>query len=336
MDNEDPDNSTAEDRLGDMPIRSEEIGFAPDELTRCAGCGKPNAPNRSACLYCGAELTGSAKGNKLDLRPLEIWENGFNVVAMSAAVDDLERVARAISPITSTEAATIVSMLSSGRSLPIARVESEYLAAVLSEKLADLGVETRTISDAALQPNTRPVRLRKIELSGDDLLLTLFNNSAEARLAVSDLALMVVGTLIEGRVESVQKRKRGTNQTVSEIQTSSDLPVIDLYSRDDPGGWRISAHGFDFSILGNGKSMLAGENMRRLIATLSERSPDARVVDDFDEMSPLLENWWPGESRRDAFGFKRSGFGRKDLTSVSISNNSIQLLKYSRLQWHLL
>src|SRR6187549_3439501 len=85
------DQNAEPDWLRNLPLRSEEIGFAPDELVACAECGKPNAPNRGTCLYCGAKREGFAGDEKLEIRELEDWENGFNVILLDTGEADVEK-----------------------------------------------------------------------------------------------------------------------------------------------------------------------------------------------------------------------------------------------------
>ena len=319
------------DWLLNMPTRSEEIGFSPDQLKNCAACGKPNAPDRAACLYCGAVFEGVAP--KLELREVESWENGFNIVAIDSKNPVDEKKA---SEILGIDVEILSGILASRVPLPIARVESEEIAANVSRSLSDVGIETRIVADVKLAVTTPPTRLRDISFHGDELVLRLFNTGDTVRLSRDELALIVAGVLLESRREALEKRKRGAMKTLSESETSSDQTFLDLYSSTDPSGWRIPSSGFDFSCLGSEKSLLAGDNLRRLKQKLAEFAPDAKLVDDYNDVRELLESVWPSENRRDAFGFQRSGFARKDLSSVATTNNQVQVNKYSRLQWHLL
>lgn len=324
------------DRLRGLPIRSEEIGFAPDAMVACAKCGRSNAPNREICMYCGAALAGRGAEARREIRQPESRENGFNVVMLESDADNIETAARTIASLLATEIGVVRAILASGKRLPVARVGSETQADLFAQRLADFGVETRVISDEVLVPVQNPVRLRSLRFTGDELVLELFGKPATERLQSEDLALIVLGVLLETRTESIEKRKRRETRTLSEIETSSDMPVIDLYSKSDPTGWRIPATGFDFSCLGPGKSLLVSENMESLIHKLQTLSPGAKFVDDYAKLRSMLEQSWPAESRTDALGFQRTGVADKGLSRIFTTNNSLQLTKYSRLQWHLL
>ena len=322
------------DWLRDLPTRSEDVGYSPEELRQCEACGKPNAPNRSGCLYCGAEFIGASP--RLQIREVESWENGYNVVLIHAGTGDKDHASGVLASTLGVERATLLQILRSGKPLPVARVESDTVATAVAGSLGELGLTAIVVADDKLAAASAQVRLRSIEFRGDAISLTLFNSDETLRLDRSELALIVTGVIHELRTEAMEKRKRGESRTISESQTAQDQPFIDIYSRHDPAGWRIPASGFDFSCLGDRKSLLAAENLERLVSRLIEFAPDAKLVEDYLAVRPLLETVWPSEHRREAFGFQRSGFGRKDLSSLRTSSNLTQVNKYSRLQWHLL
>jgi len=320
------------DRLRNLPIRSEDIGFAPEELIVCGKCAKSNAPNRAACLYCGAELEGVTM-TKLEARDLESWENGFNVIVVDTSRADVDSAANDLARTLRLEREFVTAILRSPRPLPLARVESEAQAVAISEGLDQLGIETRVIEDRSLQPTSLPVRLRSLAFTEDGIVLGLFSQGEVRSIKLDDLAIIVSAVTLEERTESIEKKKRRSTTTVSEAQTSERGHVIDIYSTQHAGGWRIPSSGFDFSCLGPDKSLLVNENMERLVTKLVRIHPDAKLIDDYLAVRSLLENCWPSESRKDT---ERLGLGRKEFSSVSTTNNKLQLTKFSRLQWHLL
>ena len=328
----DSDSNSDPEWLKDLPLRSEEIGYSPDEMTACPRCGRPNAPNRASCLYCGAETDG-AHATKLDVRELDSWENGFNVVVVNTRDANLDSAARELAFMLRSEGELLKPILNAGRPLPLARLESEGQAAAISEKLSAFGIEALIVADTALQPMTPPIRLRSVSFEDSELGLTLFGSGEVRAVKREDIALIVLGVIFEERTESIERRKRRTAKTISEFHASSDELVVDIYSTLDSTGWRIPSSGFDFSCLGSEKSLLVGENMERLIAKLVEFSPAARLVDSYVDVRSTLEHCWPSELRKDA---QRLGLGSKDFSSVLSTNNATQLTRYSRLQWHLL
>jgi hypothetical protein len=280
-------------------------------------------------MYCGVGLEGVGI-TRFDIREPESWENGFNVILVEARDADVDQAVAFLVSVLREERENAKATLTSGKTLPLARVESEEQAAGIAEKLQAVGVKTMVVADTALQSNTPPTRLRSLSFEGEELKLELFSNGEIRSLMNRKLALIVPGMIIERRTESVERRKLRGAKTVSETEMSSDEPLIDIYSNSEPAGWRIPATGFDFSCLGSAKSLIVSENMKRLVAKLVEFSPTATVVDDYMAVRSTLEHAWPNEARKDSevLGLKGKEFARRLTTT-----NSTQFTKYSRLQW---
>lgn len=325
-----------EELLDGLPVRSDEIGFRLEELFACSKCGRADRPGRAKCLYCGAELQNSA--GTVDVKPnlgkLEDWETGWNVIARSAGSSDLAAALEA-ARFPSTESSFVRKIFELRTPLPIARVRTESEAAAIKRRLANHGLETTVVPDEKLAACRSPVRLRGIELNSHNLPLKPFNGGPAFDLSVNRLALIVPGTIVQNRAETVEKRKRRENKTVFESMSATEELVIDLYAKDDPGGWRAQ-FGFDFSCIGDQRTMFARENFRRLTGRLAEMALGAKVIDDYDLCRPLLDEIWEQQRRNESHGLQRSGFGRKELKSVAVKDNLEQFTKFSRLQWHLL
>ncbi len=321
--------------LRNLPLRAEEIGFSPDQMIACKACDKPNGPNRASCLYCGARIEG-ASSERLDVRELEGWEKGLNVIAGGLTNSNVRTAAEKLAGFMVTDPETINTILGSGARVPVARVEFADQAAAITKMLSEFGAECVTIPDEDMLLSGAPIRLRAIDFNGDSILLTPFGGGDPTVLPREDLSLIVSCTVFKERREAVERTKRRSTTTVSETQLSTDEPILDLYTRRDPVGWRIPISGFDFSSLGADKSLLALENMSKLLSRLCNFSPDARMVDDYVSVRSLLEYCWPSEHRKDKSGPKSFGFPRKNLSSVFSSDNLLQVTKYSRLQWYLL
>jgi hypothetical protein len=328
---ENADQNGDPDWLKNLPIRSEEIGFAPDELVKCPNCGKANAPNRTTCLYCGVPPAGVSGADRLEIRAIENWENGSNIVLLDAGGGEFEKAADLMADVAGSDREIFNAAFESGKEVPLVRVASAEQAEWVVQKLRELGIETAIVDDSVLQANLPPLRLRSIGFGSDQLNLGLFNVDEVYPIAADDLILIVAGTIVEGRKESVARRKLRGAKMLDEASSSSDEPIIDLYSKSDHLGWRIPARGFDFSCLGPGKSLLVGENMKKLIAKLVEFAPRARLSDDYASVMSLVEPVWPIEVRREG-----RILNRKDVSTVFMTNNTTQFTKYSRLQWRLL
>ncbi|PYS97931.1 MAG: hypothetical protein DMF63_17915 [Acidobacteria bacterium] len=317
--------------LKNLPIRSEEIGFAPEELVPCPNCGRANDPNRKTCLYCGAPAPGAEY--QPEIRKVEEWENGFNLVLIDAAEADVEKAADTIVEIASGDKEFFRSAFESGRRIPIMRTASSDESHFVSEKLREVGIETSVVDDASLKTASPPTRLRSINFEDERVRLGLFNRDETFPIAYDSIVVIVIGSIIEQRNESVERRKMKSSKTLNEAETSSDELVIDIYSSHDPLGWRIPSTGFDFSCLGAEKSLLVADNMKTLIGKLVALASRAKLIDDYSKVQSLIEVIWPSDVKRDS---NILGFRQKDLSTVLTTSNALQFTKYSRMQWRLL
>jgi hypothetical protein len=327
----DSDKKLEPEWLRSIPLRAREIGFSHEELIECTACRKPNPPTRPSCLYCGASL-GNDLISRFDIREPENWENGFNIIVVDARDADAERAKVQVASLLGMERAPVASILAAGRPVPLIRVESESSASSISAKMEALGIKTIIVDDDSLRPTSPPARLRSITFQGAKLNLELFNGGEIRSLEPEELVVVVTGVILQGRSELIEKRKLRGSKVVSETATSSDEPVIDIYSKNDPMGQRIPASGFDFSCLGNDKSLIVIENMKRLTARLGEICPSVRLVEDYSSLRAILEHTWPSEDRRES---EHIGFAGRTVAKVSTSSNATQFTRYSRLQWRL-
>ncbi len=321
----------------DQRIQTEDIAFKPSEMLPCSACKRMNPPNRLKCLYCASELEIRPENATLirpNLRKLEGWERGFNVILCEPVASNQFPLVNAASFL-SMDPDDLIVIVDVAEPLPLVRVESRVEADVLVAGLASLGLKCSILADTDITDDKAPVRLSKIELREHGIAVTDFNTHAVTE--IDDLALLIPGFIATGKLDSLEKKGRGgKTKLVDETATTSDESILDLYSRNDPVGFRVHLTGFDFSCLGDDKGLIAVENMRRLLAVLKEHCPNARLVSNYRKARPALGQVWEIESRKDPQGLKRSGFGKREFGTVASTSNLRQFTKYSRLQWHLL
>lgn len=319
--------------LGGIKLRGEEIGFGSDQMVVCLKCEKSNPPNRANCLYCAVPIAVFVDGPetpKLNLRRLETWENGYNVVVLNSA--DKAKTDH-VSRFFGNDSEDTEWLLGAANSIPIARLEFESDAEIAKESLSRLGLDVRVVSDIALKVGKPNVRARSLEFLPDAVRFMSFNTGESKVTALKDIALIVVGTVTESRSESIEKgRNKGERKSLSESASSSEDLVVDVYSRDGEQGFRITTRGFDFSCLGAEKTMLAGENIGRLIGKIKSLAADAKFVDEYDRIASALSAVWDVDSRKDFEGLKRTGIWQAGFSSVVRTSNAEQFSKYSRLQ----
>jgi len=322
------------DYVGGIKVRTEDVGYAPAELVECGRCGRANPPTRESCLYCGAAAAAPGDrdaGRPLDLRALEAWENGFNVILRPSA--DNAGV-RSAATLLDMDASLLERAARADSFIPLARVASEIDAQKIGSQLERLGLNTVIVNDVTLKAAQPNIRIRAMEFERETITATDFNTFEKMSAPAGDLALIVCGTIHESRSESIEQAKRkGQKRSLSSSETASDEPIMDIYFRGLSRGWQVRSKGFDFSVLGTEKGLLAADNFDRLKINLLLFQPSARLLDDHRIIRDLIAQVWPDEVRTDFEGIKSAGLWKAGFSKKVISNNFEQFNRYSRLQW---
>ena len=323
------------------PLRTEPQGFKPEQMLKCEKCERPNPPTRTSCLYCGADLpiieTMFAALQKPKLRKLESWEQGFNIVLLSLGKKELTK--REIS-----EAANFLDLSTddfkriteTNVPLPIVHASGYNEASLIESGLKHFGFETIVVSDRDMFAENMPGRLRGMTftdsyLKGRDLV-----SENAMNLSWEEVSLLVVGRVFERRIETEEKiSRKEVKELTDSREYSTDQLQLDIYSENYPLGWRVISDKFDFSCLGQGRSLIVAQNFELLIQILRARSTNAVFDDSYNQVQSLLNIVWPIEQRSKSLGLKRKNFGQMLSQHASISNNETQFLRYSRLKWTL-
>ena len=194
-----------------------------------------------------------------------------------------------------------------------------------------LGIQTTLIRNEELNADSINQKVHACEFSNDGLT-GLAGVSGERLFARwGDLTLIVSGRLQTNDVEEVVRRKRGIQKPVDHRELTNAESIFDLYSRSETVGWRIAADSFDFSCLGERKGITAFENFRTLINLLRERAANLEVDESYLAVRPLLARVWPlGASTRTG-GWRRSGAGKLEISTVTSTDNENQFSNYSRM-----
>lgn len=326
--------------LKDLPNEPEIQGFDSESMISCEKCGRKSPPTRLKCLYCGTELKVSAEQTehlKPALRKLEDWEKGFNIIVLPEKnLGDSAKTGE-IANLLHLEKDDIQKIFSVQIPLPLARAETQIEAEVLAKKLKEFEINSQVINDESLNVEKLPKRLRGIEFHDDKLILILFNADEIAEIKFEDISLIVVGAVFERKIEATESmKKKDDKKILDSSEISNDEMLIDIYSKDDPTGYRIASKGFDFSCLGNEKALFAKENMPKLAEKLRSIAPNAKFNSDYLKIREELGKVWSVSQRTDSGGLKRSSMGKLSRTNITSISNLLQFTRYSRLQWHLL
>jgi hypothetical protein len=315
-----------------VPVQSEKIAFGADEMVACTRCSKRNPPNRTSCLYCAQPIDlpeDRKRGAKLNLRPLENWEKGFNIIFVPPAANpDTAEISRFLS----IDPDILRRMIDVRSPFPIARLESGSDAAIAVERLQSLGLNSIVVTDETLKADKPPIRIRAIAFLDDSIVATTFNTGEHIEIGRDELLLIVPGSVIESKTESVEKRKKKESKLIRESETSSEEKLIDIYTKGDPNGFQIQTKGFDFSCLGADKGLIAAINIDRLVKLLLNFATSAKTVDEYRANVGILNTVWEPDMQRDFHGITRTGLGQSGYANVAKTSNQTQFTKYSRLQ----
>jgi hypothetical protein len=303
--------------------------FAPTELVACEQCSRANAPSRSTCIYCGAELPAAVAvkaADKTHEAGPDAVQHVLFITADQLAEMSTETCSR-LANLLGLGLDDVSSAMAAGGPLPLTAASSTAQAQTLSAAIRALGFHASILLEESLA-HKHARKIRGLELSTDSIS-ALPQKSAASVFAWSDISLIVVGRLITTRIEVDEKRRRRDSTPIDSRQFSTHEAVADIYLGPE-AAWRISADNFDYSCLGDRKAATGFENFRRLLELIRERAPHVEINDSYLRKRILLANVWPleEESRNDVL----FGTRRRNRQSVKTSNES-QFSRYSRVAW---
>jgi len=327
--------------LGDAePLSSDVRGFAPEQMVRCVTCLRANPPTRTSCLYCAAQLPKTEANAALQrpaLRKLEKWEQGFNVILLpKTEAQGSEEVLKEITQLLRLEQEELRRIVETTLPLPVARAATREEASLIECKLKEIGMNALVISDADLTPNNRAQkRACAFELNESELVAHSAGGGDALHLAWTEVVLLVAGRLVTRKIEERSSGRKAENEIVNARQVSTDETVVDIYTAQSDGGFRVTASNFDFSCLGAQKSLITAQNFSTLTKLLRERASEAIYDDSYNRARRALETVWPVEQHTEARGWRRERPGRVNTEAVTTSDNETQFTRYSRLRHYL-
>jgi len=332
--------ASEEQWLKDLPVTAETPGFKPEEMIACQKCSRTNPPTRLKCFYCGEQLSVSEAQTNLaaapSLRQMEAWEKGFNVILTGNAQISEENI-RAAAALLRREPQEIKNLLDKDRPLPVVRTDSRREAELIKNRLSESGFDSFIWADEEIALDQPTRRLRGLEIGDDSVTFLPFNKGEAQTVRWNELVLIVTGSIFEKKISSTEKRKKNEEKQVTgSTETSHDEPVIDIYAGDDRAGWRVLMAGFDFSCLGAEKSLLAVENIKRLVDLISRNAPRVTIDDGYLKVRGILGKVWENEQKMASHNWQRESMGKFHFDNVTAIDNVAQFTRYSRLQRRLL
>jgi len=233
------------------------------------------------------------------------------------------------SNLTTAELQTLLS--SSSKGAPVCSVVDRAEAELLSSRLRSSGVETIVVNDEELDLDSPPKDLRALEFTVDSLVGVGRRGQEKALVNWDDVILMVLGRLHGTTVEVEEKRSGGRRRKLDERELSTDEALLDIYVQDDTPGWRIRSNNFDFSCLGDQKSITAFQNFAVLTEMLQDRAAKADFDNSYNRLRSILTKVWPAEERTGMTERRRAG-ARTFHASITSSDNLDEFTRYSRLR----
>jgi hypothetical protein len=312
--------------------------FTPDQMIACDECRRQNPPTRPTCLYCGAPLANTSISQEtrpdptIAVLPPETTE-GFSVVLRPAPLTD-STIAE-LATLLHLQIEDLRGLKRAGNPKPIARFATVEQASKFSETVAGLGLEADTIADSLFKPEAENRKIRSLEFSDNEISGTASSGGGRVSSRWDEVILIVTGRILVNRLEVEERRKRGRQQPLDTRELFSDESILDLYSQSNTAAWRISANSFDFSCLDPAKGMTTFENFSALVKVIRDRAPKVEVNTSYIELRNLLTGVWPLGKQTRHGNWRRSGAGKYDVSTITITDNEAQFNQYSRLLYHL-
>lgn len=318
--------------------------FAPAEMITCEECLRANPPTRKNCLYCAAILPATREATKTQSPPQppthQVAENlesarvesGFYVVLAPGQSQALSESSLAeAAAVLDLKTAEVQIAVGSRRPVPLARAATIEQATTIADRLVPHGIGVDIFREDTLNLDLPMTRVRALEFTDESLAATPLRGE---RISIKwdEVILIVTGRHLVKRVVVEERRRRSGSKPLDSRELFSDEPLMDLYTTSNDVGVRIYGNSFDFSCLGAEKSITAMENFTKLLNLLGRRALKVEVDDTYRSLQAVLGSVWPLEPQTNKSGWRRSGAGKLDVSTVTTIDNEIQFNSYSRLR----
>ena len=318
---------------------SEPQGFKLDEMVTCEECLRANAPTRVACMYCGKPLPVTevtARLRRPTLRAPEKNQLGFNSIIFPQKNDLPDESLTRVAKFLRLDVDALKQIIVAQSPLPVARLASREESQLVTERLAELGVQAMSVSDTELGFSEPVSKVRSLSFDNNGISLRYSRRDDVANILFPDIVLIVAARIVRSRIEiSERKTRKSEDEIIDSSQFFSDELVIDLYSSKHPATWRISSGNFDFSCLAEYKSLVAGQNLNRLSELLLSRSSNSTFDNAYNKLRPVLEFVWTSEAETTSKGWRRERPGKYVVGATTSNSNEEQFTRYSRLRYFL-
>jgi len=261
-------------------------------------------------------------------------KNRFNVVLLPSKSRHLTGDLSQLAALFRLKEDELVVLVRSGEALPVFCASTQAGAGELGERLRIAGLEYLIVADEKLNLDCPPQRIRALEIVDDCLIGVSTNGRRRISMPWEEIVLIVAGRLNVNRVEIEQPQSRRKQKPAVRRELSEDDAVLDLCTSHEES-WRIVAKNFDFTCLGEARSMLASQNIGLLAEFLGRRS-GVHFDNSYNRVRRMLDSVWPIEPQTEKSMRRRAGTGKFATISATIHDNDAQFTRYARLRRHLL
>jgi len=278
----------------------------------------------------------SAKLRKPVLRQPEKHQAGYNSILTPPDPTVSDKTINEAAALLKLSPESVHALMSASVPMPVARTASREDADLVTERLLDLGLTCRTLSDEDLGLSFSDNTLKRVRaMRFDEVFLTIqLAGGEEIEVTWADVILMIPGRLIETRVEITERlTRKPETELVDTSEFFRDETVIDFYTTTHPFTWRVGASGFDFSCLENEKTLIANENIARLQRVLVAKAVNAQFEDSYPRVRNLLDLAWNTQQEHQSSGWRRSAPGKLNVGLTTTKSNETQFTRYSRLRF---
>jgi hypothetical protein len=284
---------------------------------KCPNCGRPNSGEISKCIYCGTELPvaqpakPAAKEKAQEAGPQKMrgavsHERIFLVVGPRPEVPDRETV-KGFTKIMGWDEYSSKLKLRSPAPFILAGYDDASRVQELVNRFAEIGVELYLIKESGLTRLEKKQVARSATADETGIKFTL-DNDAQRTMNFSDLFLLARGRIrlsgeLKSRVGAAdlssmemdrekifdlmiklrrdrRERKAGIGD-FEQAETSTEVEVLDLYSKNEYEAVRVIESEFDFEPLLGLKPRLIG--FKKLLEFLREKAPQMIVDESFNK-----------------------------------------------------
>jgi hypothetical protein len=228
-------------------------------------------------------------------------------------------------------------ILYANQPLPLARTATSDEAQLLTDRLHDLGIDSKFISDEELGvEENNVIRVRSICFEGETISVRSARRDEPVELKYDELLLLVRARLLTKTTAVKERPTRGAeNEILDASEFHADEAVLDLYSSSYSQTFRIAANSFDFSCLGNQKTLLVNENMSTIVQLIQSHAPQIKLDDSYNLVRHMVELVWGWQKATKSDGWRRDGPWRFTVGATTTLSNENQFTRYSRLSYFL-